>query len=138
MLPAIGFPGSMSGVPPSHPPSALSRKPALTVCNSGLKLLAFFEALGLSRTLIHPSVTGWRIKRYRHNQRSKEVPCSKSSPQQELNMASNSAAKRDASPRLRFHGRSSPLNKPQAKTPRLCLEVSHKLAGSCPTPGNLG
>lgn len=106
-------------VPPQHFTESPLREFIALVYSSLLPLRLW----GLSRTFIHPSVTGWRINRYRHNQRSKELPPSKRSPQQELNMASNSTIRHDDSPRLCFHGWSSPPSKP---------EVSDKLPSSAP------
>lgn len=88
VLPA---PGSVSGVPPSLP---LLLSTFLRACCGFAALvkstLLSLRLWALSRTFIHPSVTVWRSKLQRHNQRSKEVPCSKSSPEQEFNSASHS------------------------------------------------
>lgn len=67
LLPGAGFAGSVSDVPRCHPSSELHGKPAGRVCNSGLKIPASLGLWGLHKAFIHPSVTGWRTKYYKHN-----------------------------------------------------------------------
>uniref|UniRef100_A0A8C4K8U0 Uncharacterized protein n=1 Tax=Dromaius novaehollandiae TaxID=8790 RepID=A0A8C4K8U0_DRONO len=58
--------------------------------------------------------------------------CSIYQGETELNVASSSTAKHNASPSPHFQGWSSPPSKAEAETPRLGLELSDKPPGSAP------
>lgn len=120
VLPTIGLQAAFQLSVPCIPPQHFTEHPLREFVAWVYSSLLSLRLWGLSRTFIHPPVTGWRINHYRHNQRSEELPRSTRSSQQELNMALNSITRYDASPRLHFHGWSSPP------------ELSDKLPSSAP------